>query len=116
MQVTYWLSTSLVSLLLLWSAWSYVFHAATIGGIQALGFPDYFRIELAVLKIIAAVVLIVPLVPVQMKEWAYAGVGLFLITAIVAHTAHKDPIAISVFNAVMFLVLITSNVTLHRMG
>jgi len=116
MKLTYWLSTSLVSLLLLLSAWSYLLHDSTIDGIRALGFPDFFRVELAVLKILAAVVLIVPLAPPLLKEWAYAGVGLFLITAIVAHTAHKDPLLISLFNGLMLLVLGTSNVAMHRLA
>ncbi|MEL6600103.1 MAG: hypothetical protein AAFR40_11310 [Pseudomonadota bacterium] len=52
----YWLSTGGVSALLLLSAATYVFHQPTIDGVRALGFPDFFRIELAVLKLVAAAV------------------------------------------------------------
>ncbi len=45
-------------------------------GIRHLGYPDYFRIELIVFKVIGALVLILPMVPLRIKEWAYAGFGI----------------------------------------
>jgi len=33
-----------------------------------LGFPDYFRIELAFAKTIGALVLIIPKIPIRIKE------------------------------------------------
>lgn len=90
MNLIYWVSTTLVSAFMLVSAYTYFFHNLTIEGFRELGFPDFFRIQLAVLKILAVVVLLLPVIPIKYKEWAYAGVGLFLITAIVAHVAHND--------------------------
>ncbi len=110
----YWISTGLVALFLLLSAWSYLFHQNTIIGIRELGFPDFFRIQLAVLKIIAAIVLVLPMIPAQVKEWTYAGIGLFLLTAIVAHWAHKDPAVLHLINLAVFALLIVSNYTLIR--
>ena len=40
-------------------------------GIRHLGYPDYFRIELTVFKVIGALVLILPMVAGRYKEWAY---------------------------------------------
>ena len=73
-----------------------------------LGFPDFFRIQLAVLKIIAVFILLVPKIPIYVKEWAYAGVGLFLITAMVAHIAHRDSIMILILLLILFAILATS--------
>ena len=115
MKSIYWTTTILLSVFLLWSAWSYLFSKPTIEGIKALGFPDHFRIQLAVLKIIAVAVILVPNLPVQIKEWAYAGIGLFFITAIVAHTAHKDPFVITLVNLFLMGLLITSNIYLHKL-
>lgn len=115
MMITYWTTTTLIALLLLASAGSYMFSDATIQGIAELGFPPFFRIQLAVLKLIAAVVLVLPQAPIYAKEWAYAGVGLFLLTAIVAHAANRDPIAISLLNIGFFAILIASNVSFHRL-
>lgn len=112
--MVYWISTAFVCLMLLVSAASYVFHQDTIRGVRALGFPDYFRIQLVALKLIAVPVLMLPVVPVQLKEWAYAGVSLFLVTAIVAHSAKGDPISLTLLNIVFLAVVITSNVYLPR--
>lgn len=115
MKPLYWISTSLVALMLLVSSLTYIFHKNTIEGLQELGFPGFFRIQLAILKLAAVVALLAPQVPMQAKEWAYAGVGLFYITAIVAHTAHGDPIFLSLISVVFFGLLVVSNICLHKL-
>lgn len=110
----YWTTTVLASLFLLLSAISYLVYPAAIRGFRELGFPDFFRIELVVLKVLAAVVLMVPFVPTQVKEWAYAGAALFGITAIVAHHAHGDPYILNLVNIIFLAVLFTSNIYLPR--
>jgi len=115
MQIIYWVSTSLVSIMLVLSALSYFFHQATIDGVRDLGFPDFFRIELAVLKLIAVLVLLLPAFPLQFKEWAYAGIAMFYLTAIVAHFVHKDPFFINLINVFFLALLVVSNVYLNRL-
>ncbi len=112
----YWSSTLLVSLMLLWSAYGYLFHKATIDGVRDLGFPDFFRVQLAVLCMIAVVVLLIPQVPVKIKEWAYAGAGLFFITAFIAHVAHKAPFVISAINLIFLGLLVVSNIYLYKIS
>ena len=107
----YWGSTILLCLVLALSSASYVFHMPTIIGIRELGFPDFFRVQLAILKLLAVVALIIPIVPSQFKEWAYAGAALFFLTAIVAHMANKDSWFIIVINIVFILVLLVSNIS-----
>ena len=96
------------------SAYNYLFHENTITGIRELGFPNFFRVQLAILKIIAVVVLLLPWIPIQIKEWAYAGTALFFITAIIAHHAHGDPLILDLINASFLVLLIISNLTLIR--
>jgi len=110
MGVLYWISTGLISVFLAISSYSYIFHSTTIEGIKDLGFPDFFRIQLAILKIIAAIFLLIPNIPVSVKEWCYAGIAFFLITAVVAHVAHKDSVGILLLLCAIFIVLITSYV------
>jgi len=104
----YWFSTVAISCFLLISAYTYFFNDNTIQGLKELGFPDFFRIQLGVLKIFAAIILLTPQFPLFAKEWAYAGVGFFLITALVAHIAHRDSILISLLLIFLFLILILS--------
>jgi len=114
MKITYWVTTVVLCLFLLWSSYTYLYSKQTIIGIKALGFPDFFRVQLAILKLIAVLILLFPQIPLVVKEWAYAGVGLFFITAIVAHTVHKDPISITFVNIVLVAIMIVSYVYLHK--
>jgi len=113
--MTYWCTTAIIATFLLFSAYTYIFSKSTIEGVKALGFPDFFRWQLAVLKLIAIVILLLPNIPIQIKEWAYAGVGLFFITALVAHIAHKDSIFITLLLIVLFAVLIVSNIYMNKL-
>lgn len=110
MKAIYWTSTVLIALFLVWSSYTYLFHKTTIDGVRELGFPDFFRIQLALLKLIALVLLLLPHVPLAMKEWAYAGIGLFLLTAMVAHIAHKDSLGILLLLVLLFALLIISRI------
>ena len=104
----YWISTIIICCFLALSSYSYFFSQSTIDGLKELGFPDFFRIQLAILKVIALFVLIIPKVPLMVKDWAYAGVGLFLITAMVAHIAHKDSTMILILLVILMVVLAMS--------
>lgn len=70
MKTTYWTSTIILSIFLLWSAYTYIFNKSTIDGVRELGFPDHFRIQLAILKIIAVIIILMPQLPIYIKEWA----------------------------------------------
>ncbi len=52
---------------------------------KSLQFPDYFPLELDILKIVGAVLILVPVVPTMFKEWAYVGFGILLLSASLAH-------------------------------
>jgi hypothetical protein len=54
-----------------------------------LGFPPYFRVELSLAKLIGVVLLLAP-VPPRLKEWAYAGFAINLVSALVAHFSVGD--------------------------
>ena len=54
-------------------------------GIKHLGYPDYFRIQLTVFKVLGGIALIFPSVPGRIKEWVYAGFGISFISACVGH-------------------------------
>jgi hypothetical protein len=54
-----------------------------------LGFPDYFRVELAWAKLLGVVLLLSP-VPARLKEWAYGGFAFTIGSALIAHFAVGD--------------------------
>jgi hypothetical protein len=56
-----------------------------------LGFPaPYFRIELSWAKVAGVAALLVPMVPARLKEWAYAGFAINLVSALIAHLSIGD--------------------------
>lgn len=50
-----------------------------------LQFPDYFPLELDILKVVGAIVILIPAIPTMFKEWAYVGFGILLLSASLAH-------------------------------
>jgi hypothetical protein len=52
-----------------------------------MGYPAYFRVELAWAKLAGVIALLVPIVPARLKEWAYAGFAFTLASAVIAHKA-----------------------------
>jgi hypothetical protein len=84
-----------------------------IDAIQKLGFPDYFRIELSIGKIIGGVLLILPFIPGRFKEWAYVGFGISLISACIADSivyGTKE----AIFPVVAFAILLVSYIYYHK--
>src|SRR3981189_3716308 len=54
-----------------------------------LGFPAYFRVELSLAKLLGVALLLAP-VPARLKEWAYAGFAIHLVSALIAHLSVVD--------------------------
>src|SRR3954453_9107542 len=78
------------------------------GAFKHLGLPDYFRIELTAAKIAGVVTLLIPGLPRNAKEFAYAGFAITLVPASIADFSVGDPI-LFVIDPLLFLpALITS--------
>ena len=69
----------------------FINNKMAIAGTQHLGFPEYFRMELSIGKILGGVLLIIPMIPPRIKEWAYAGFGISAISAFIATWAVDGP-------------------------
>jgi DoxX-like family len=105
-KVVYWISTGIVALALLGSLSYLTGSQQVVEGFAKAGYPQYLRIMLGVVKPVAAVVLLLPGLPL-LKEWAYAGVTFALIMATVSAYVTGDPwvlpLAIIVLVAVSYL-------------
>lgn len=109
----YWGSTGLLALFMLASGVLYFTAESMAANFARLGFPDYFRVQLGVAKVLGAVALVVPL-PRSLKEWTYAGFGISFVSAIVAHTAVGDPLTSVVPPLVALFLWGWSYATYHR--
>jgi hypothetical protein len=91
-KIIYWTSTGLMSAMMLMAGIMYFVSPEAKQEFANSGFPDFFREELGVAKIIAALALILPMIPARIKEWAYAGLGIVLISAIFMHISSGDSV------------------------
>ena len=115
-KIIYWAVTGFLSVMLLFNAAQYLFNPQLVKDFIHLGFPDYFRIELAFAKTIGAMVLIIPKIPIRIKEWAYAGFAITFISATTAHYSSGDAIGYVIFPLVFLLILVLSNIYLHKLN
>jgi hypothetical protein len=111
----YWGSTGLVGLMMLFSAFQYLTSEQMVAAFQHLGFPSYFRVELAVAKILGAIVLLVPNLG-RVKEWAYAGFAITFVSAFIAHTSSGDPLTVAIAPLIALVVLATSYRTWRKLN
>lgn len=113
-KITYWIATSIITLMMLFSAYGYFTNPDMKLAFIHLGFPDYFRIELGIAKIIAAIILIVPKIPNRLKEFSYAGFAITFVSAFIAHIASGDPLSIGIMAIIFLVILILSYISYHK--
>lgn len=104
-KIIYWATTGIIIAVMLFSAFGYFTNADMKAAFVHLGFPDYFRIELGVLKVLGAIVLILPQVSNKIKSFAYFGFVLTFISAFIAHIASGDPMSVAAA-PIIFLVIL----------
>jgi hypothetical protein len=88
--IAYWVFTALFALQMGFTAYAQLCLPQVAQVFAHLGFPDYFRIQLSWMKLAGLVVLLLPMTPARLKEWAYAGFTIVLISALVAHLSVGD--------------------------
>ena len=84
-KVTYWISTGLLVLGMCASFINYFFNPDFKTIFAHLGFPDWFRVELGVAKLLGALAVAIPSIPARIKEWAYFGFFISFTSAPIAH-------------------------------
>src|SRR4029450_9296907 len=87
--IGFWSVTALFCLQIGFTAYAQLALPQVAEAFTRLGFPDYFRVELAWAKLLGVVLLLAP-VPARLKEWAYAGFAITLGSALIAHFAVRD--------------------------
>jgi hypothetical protein len=87
--IGFWIATALFCLQIGFTAYAQLRLPQVAEAFAHLGFPGYFRVELALAKLLGVVLLLAP-VPARLKEWAYAGFAFTLASALIAHFAVGD--------------------------
>ena len=112
--IIYWITTIIIAAMMLFSAYAYLTSDQMKGAFVHLGFPSYFRVELAVAKILGVLVLLVPGIPKRAKEFAYFGFAIVFISAFIAHIASGDPIKVAIMPVLFLAVLSISYIFYHK--
>lgn len=117
LKVSYWVVTGLFGAMMVMSGIMYLSGAPqAIEGVKHLGYPDYFRTLLGISKLLGVAALLVPVVPRTLREWAYAGFTINLISAAVSHSASGDPVGNVISPLVVLAVLLTSHQLWRRVS
>jgi len=89
-KIVYYVSTALLSLMMLGGAGMYVFNHAEVAKVfEVLGYPTYIIYPLATAKVLG-IFAIWSNFNKPLKEWAYAGFFYDFVLAIAAHTSIGD--------------------------
>lgn len=92
-RIIYWATTGVVASVMVFSIINFTFldhFPFPEGGFVHLGLPDYFRIELTIAKTLGVLALLLPGVPAKIKEFAYFGFAITLVSASFAHYSSGD--------------------------
>jgi hypothetical protein len=117
-RIIYWVSTGIVCAVMVFSVINFTFidhYPFPEGAFKHLQLPGYFKIELTVAKILGLFALLIPNIPIRIKEFAYFGFAITLISATIAHSSTGDPLFPFIIDPVFFLIaLIFSYVFYHK--
>jgi hypothetical protein len=92
-RILYWATTGIVCAVMVYSILNFTLFDRfpfPEGGFVHLGLPGYFKVELTIAKILGVSALLIPGVPARIKEFAYFGFGITLVSAAIAHASSGD--------------------------
>jgi hypothetical protein len=112
-KIIYWVSTGLLALFVLPGIF-FLNSPMALEGTGHLGIPHWFHIELGIGKFIGALILILPMIPKRIKEWAYVAFGIDMISATIGHVSVDGPLPMSFEPLIFFAILVTSYICYHK--
>ncbi|MEM8867809.1 MAG: DoxX family protein [Verrucomicrobiota bacterium] len=120
--IVYRISTVILTIFLVGGAFTYLsgseriqvaFSNEMTDGYNAIGFPAWLIIPMAIMKLAGALAIWIPLVPKWLREWAYAGIFFNMFLAIGAHVFNPiNPEDSDLIAILPFVMVIVSRVTL----
>src|SRR5262245_50287666 len=87
--IGFWIATALFCLQMGFTAYAQLQLPQVAEAFTRLGFPACLRVELSWAKLLGVLLLLAP-VGTRLKEWAYAGFAVTLVSALIAHFSVGD--------------------------
>lgn len=113
-KVAYWVSTGLLALFILPGIF-FINSPEAREGTKHLGIPTWLAMEIGIGHFIGGLILILPFIGKRIKEWAYVGIGIKYISALIGHLVVDGLIAMSFAPLVVFGLLLISYITYHQL-
>jgi len=118
-KIIYWIMTGIVCSVMAFSAVNFNL-SHPFGPFEKpfphLGLPNYLKIELTIAKALGVLALLITHVPRKVKEFAYFGFGITLISASIAHFSVGDKVMFVIDPSLFFGVLIVSYLYFNKMA
>ena len=113
--IAFWIITGLFCLEMLFTAYWELLAPQAAESFSRLGFPaGFFRAELSIAKVLGVLALLVPMMPARIKEWAYCGFAINLVSAVIAHSSIHDRPAAFVASTITSVLWVTSYLLWRR--
>jgi hypothetical protein len=109
-KIVYWVSTSILALMLLGSLTYLTGSAQVVEGFAKAGYPQHLRIVLGIAKPLAALILLLPGLAL-VKEWAYTGVSIALVMATISACASGEPAQVWMMPPALLVLMVVSYLT-----
>lgn len=111
----YWSATGIIVAIMSWSAINFAFNPEYKEAFRHLGLPGWFKAELTVAKTLGVLALLIPGVPPRLKEFAYFGFAITLLSTPIAHLSSGDSAWLEVAHSFFFICLVVSYLYYHKM-
>ena len=109
-KIAYWSCTAVVAVALLGALTYLTGSEQVVSGFAKAGYPQHLRIVLGIVKPAAAIVLLLPGLPL-LKEWAYAGVTFAWVMAFISAYTGGEGVQAWAIPPVLLPLLLVSYVT-----
>lgn len=113
-KIVYWISTGLLALFILPGIF-FLNSSMAIEGSTHLGIPHWFHMELGIGKFIGGLILILPMLPGRLKEWAYVAFGIDVLSATIGHLSVDGPVLMSFEPLLIFAILLVSYISFLKL-
>ena len=114
-KIIYWISTLTIAAIMSWSTYNFTFNPEYQDAFRHFRLPAWFKVELTVAKVFGVLALLTPFVPRLIKEFAYFGFALTLISAPIAHLTAGDSPLLEIGHSFFLITLIVSYVYYHKL-
>ena len=112
-KIIYWVTTGILALFIL-PGILFMNSAMALEGTKHLGLPNWLHVEVGIGQFIGGLILIIPFINARVKEWAYVGIGIVYLSALIAHLSVDGFIAMSFLPLVFFALLIISYIYFRK--